>query len=113
MATTIAVESVLGQFNALTTGEQLELRKLINGHSTNGEATTPTLKLDPKDEASMHWMIANEHLYAGRWIALDGDRLIAHNAEHSEVIKAVKADGAELPIIYFVEPEPESPFLRV
>ena len=114
MATTTAIESVLQQFNALPQGERLVLRKLINSNSAaDNMMGTPTLKLDPKDEASMRWIIDNEHLYVGEWIALDGNRLITHNAEHSEVIEAVKNDGAVLPIIYFVEPKSERHFLRV
>lgn len=114
MPTTTAIESMLQQFNALSPSERLELRKLINGNSPTDKMTmTPTLKLNPKDEASMRWMIANEHLYAGEWIALDGDRLIAHNPDHNAVMEAAKDDGADLPIIYFVEPEPERSFLRV
>ena len=50
MATTIAVESVLGQFNALTTGEQLELRKLINGWNRNSDFVVRILIGDVKAE---------------------------------------------------------------
>ena len=113
---TATIESMLQQFNALSLGEQMELRKLINGNpATNGEAVNarPNLKFDPKDEASMRWMVANEHLYLGEWIALDGDRLIAHGSDYAEVAAAAKADGTELPLIYFAEPEPERHFLRV
>jgi hypothetical protein len=115
MATT-AIESVLQQFKALSPNEQRELRNLISGRSTtNGEAVNarPNLKFDPKDEASMRWMIANEYLYRGEWIALDGDRLISHGSDYAGVAAAAKADSAELPLIYFAEPEPERPFLRV
>ncbi len=114
MATT-TIESVLQQFKALSPNEQMELRNLIGRPTANGRAANarPNLKLDPKDEASMRWMVDNEHFYLGKWIALDGDRLVAHGPNYAEVAAAAKTDGVELPLIYFAEPEPERPFLRV
>ena len=111
---TSTVKSILRQIAALSDGEKAELRdRMVSEENANGAATgRPTLRLDPKDEASLRWMKEHGSEYIGQWIALDGDRLIAHSIVFDEVAAAAKADGAELPLYHFIEPEPEHPFIR-
>jgi Family of unknown function (DUF5678) len=40
--------------------------------------------------------------YAGRWVALDGDRLIASSHTEEEVANAARADGAYLPLVIYI-----------
>jgi hypothetical protein len=41
--------------------------------------------------------------YKGQWGALDGDRLIAHGANADDVFDAAEANGANLPLVGFVD----------
>ncbi|HEY6401750.1 MAG TPA: DUF5678 domain-containing protein [Blastocatellia bacterium] len=48
----------------------------------------------------------NAHLSPGckgQCVALDGYRLIAHGATADEVVDAAEADGADLPLVGFVD----------
>ena len=56
----------------------------------------------------MQWLIDHARAYAGQWVALDGDRLVAASASQAEVWAAVKADGAKLPLVCRI-PAPDEP----
>ena len=51
----------------------------------------------------MQWLADHAREYAGQWVALDGDRLIAASPDHLEVFAAADADGALVPFITSVE----------
>ncbi|MCI0390341.1 MAG: DUF5678 domain-containing protein [Acidobacteria bacterium] len=112
---TSTVKSILEQIASLSDGEKAELRDLMDSEEkANGAIASnrPILRLDSKDEASLRWLKAHGDEYIGQWVALDGDRLIAHSTLFDEVVVAAKADGAKLPLYHFIEPEPEYPFIR-
>ena len=51
----------------------------------------------------MKWLREHAREYANQWVALDGDRLIAHGVNASQVYVAARADNATLPMVTFVE----------
>jgi Family of unknown function (DUF5678) len=51
----------------------------------------------------LQWLATHAREYAGQWVALDGDRLIAHGPHHHEVWAAAEASGVYLPLVTFVE----------
>jgi len=64
--------------------------------------------LDQKFRQEMTWLAANKHRYAGRWVALDGDRLLAEGVTSKEVFAKVSA-GPNPPLVIRIEEE-ELPF---
>ena len=50
----------------------------------------------------MKWLAAHAHEYAGQWVALDGDTLIAHDPDHRQVWAAAEASGAYPPLVTFL-----------
>ena len=54
------------------------------------------------------WLAANRHRYSGRWIALDGDRLLAVGVSSREVFCEV-ANHTPAPLVIHIT-EPELPF---
>jgi len=63
---------------------------------------------EPDPEPNRRWLAAHKSEYAGKWVALDGDRLIAAGETEKEVADAAKADGAYLPLIVYI-PSPDEP----
>jgi hypothetical protein len=116
--TGITVETIVGYINQLSTSERAKLYRILaeeamkpagtNGAVTGREKMEPLPVPVPDPEPSRRWMVAHRSEYAGQWVALDGDRLIAAGATEAEVADAADADGAYLPLIGYI-PHPNEP----
>ncbi len=50
---------------------------------------------DPNTALSQNWIKANRQKYRGRWVALQGDRLLADASSSAELLKCINLkDGA-------------------
>ena len=56
------------------------------------------------------WLANESGPYGGQWVALDGNRLIAHGAELATVGAAARAAGVIRPLLTHLRPEGELPF---
>ena len=63
---------------------------------------------EPDPALNMLWIEEHGAEYAGRWVALDGDRLIAFGQTEGEVAIAARNDGAYLPLVIYL-PRPDEP----
>ena len=59
----------------------------------------------------MDWIKENRAKYADQWIVVDGDRLIAANADGHKAFAAAKAAGIDVPFLVHVLPEDPLPFV--
>ncbi len=114
---TATVEKLLEEITALPEGERALLLKLMDQQTAAKKKESQGKFVDPIPEpdqqGTMKWLADHGREYEGQWVALDGYKLIAHNTDYYVVSKAAKASGAYLPMITFVEPMPEHPFVRV
>lgn len=112
---TATVEQILETISTLPANEQTRLRQLMDHQprkkEPQGKFVDPIP--EPDQQGAMNWLSDNQREYEGQWVALDGYRLIAHGTDYWTVSKAAKASGVYLPMITFVEPIPERPFVRV
>jgi hypothetical protein len=113
---TITVENILRQIDQLSPVEQRRLAQLLEERRAE---RAPQLSKAPRDKRlpdrpalddsrERAWIEEHRNEYAGQWVALDGDRLIAASPNRLEVSAAVKADSAKLPLIYRI-PAPDEP----
>jgi hypothetical protein len=58
----------------------------------------------------MKWLKEHRHEYMGQWVALDGDRLIAHGPNAREVYQAARETGIVSPFLEQILPTDELPF---
>ena len=56
-----------------------------NSAATNGKKSKPSLIPEPDPEPNLRWLKAHKAEYAGQWVALDGERLIAAGETEREV----------------------------
>jgi len=63
---------------------------------------------EPDPALNMRWIEEHGAEYAGRWVALDGDRLIAFGQTEGEVAIAARNGGAYLPLVIYL-PRPDEP----
>lgn len=115
----VAVERILEEVSALPQEEREQLRHLLNVNGRQvkkkkeplGKFVKPIPV--PDSRPAMRWLSEHGHEYEEQWVALDGDRLIAHNTDYWTVSKAAKDSGVYLPLITFIERPPQRPFVRV
>ena len=59
----------------------------------------------------MDWIKHNRAEYADQWIVVEGDRLIAADADGHKAFAAAKAAGIEVPFLVHVLPDDPLPFV--
>ena len=104
------VEDILTQITKLPPTEQIRLRHLLAQQPQEPQEPSRPLRDRrvqpvpvPDSRRELQWLAAHARAYAGQWVALDGDRLIAHGPHHDEVWAAAEAAGVYLPLVTFVE----------
>ncbi|MEK7830057.1 MAG: DUF5678 domain-containing protein [Acidobacteriota bacterium] len=119
--TDVTVENLFNQIVQLPPPEQSRLWRMLepvvkpapveNGvpmqPASADNRTFPKKKLEPiptpDRTREMQWLHDHAREYIGQWVALDGDRLIAHGPDAKAVYAAARADGAYLPLVDSIE----------
>lgn len=114
----MTAETLFNQITSLPVNEKIKLRDLLDEELKNPVEPANGVKFVkpipmPDPEPNRRWMIEHAHEYGGQWVALDGDRLIAHGENAEEVFAAARADGAYLPLVTFILPADAPPFIGV
>lgn len=89
--------------NKQTNGGKIELpfKPRFIGYSTK----------PPKDRSRENaWLEKHRDEYDGQWVALDGDRLLAHGYEFKDVIAAARNAGVMDALVFIVEGSEAPPF---
>ena len=105
MAETI-IETILKQISQLPIEQQHRLRQFLEQQEARtGFALDKRVPPNsvPDSRREMKWLREHAREYANQWVALDGDRLIAHGKDANPVYAAAEADDAQLPMVTFVE----------
>jgi hypothetical protein len=100
------IENILRQISQLPPDERDKLRQILNQQKQPARLLLDKqvpLRAVPDSAREMKWLREHAREYANQWVALDGDRLVAHGTNASEVYAAAEADGAGLPMVTFVE----------
>lgn len=113
----VTLEAVLEQVRQLPLNEQKLLRELLPLENGATNAARPRLtgrvrKSSPMKDRTQEnqWLAQHRAEYPGEYLALDGDRLIAHSPDAKEVFAAVDAAGVKDPLYVHVEPADALPF---
>lgn len=102
------LEQIIDEARGLSPSEKLKLREALDHGSKQSEPDQPTKGDYPTNEHERAWLDAHRDEYLGQWVALDGDRLIAHGSDAREVYEAARARGVEAPYLDRVEPKAEA-----
>ncbi len=115
--TGVTVEMIVNDIEKLSAPDQAKLFRMLAAKArqltasskatAQGEARRIPVP-EPDPEPNRRWLAAHKSEYAGKWVALDGARLIASGETEREVADAAKADGAYLPLIVYI-PSPDEP----
>jgi hypothetical protein len=97
------VERILEEARKLPPHEQRELRDAL----AREPGPAPAYNTHERERA---WIEQNRDEYLGQWVALDGDRLLAHGPDARAVYQSARAAGVRAPYVMRVEPCDELPF---
>lgn len=93
-------DKIIEEVRTLTADEQRRLRDVLD-HELR---SSPAHLMHERERA---WVAAHRDEYLGQWVALDGDRLLAHGANGREVYLAARAMGIRAPFVEQILPSLE------
>ena len=80
--------------------------RTVNKHR-RVEGRTPNVRSqgtgNPNRALEQRWLAEHREEYLGEWVALQGDRLIAHGHDSREVYRAARSAGIGVPFVIRVE----------
>lgn len=108
----ITFEEVLNAVRNLPLPERQRLKEWLaqENHSKEALVDENGLSRQSRFECEMRWLDEHRIEYAGQWVALDGDRLIAAGKRASDIFAAADASGVHLPLIVRVNEGEDLPF---
>jgi hypothetical protein len=59
---------------------------------------------------SREWLKAHRHEYIGKWVVLDGDKLIGAGDDPRHIFEQARAQGVRVPFVKFIQ-ESLEPFM--
>jgi uncharacterized protein DUF5678 len=102
------LEEVLAGIDSLSPQDRRQVRRALKEDSSKPATTTPVHEArdgftvrDMIREAA--WLEQHREEYAGQWVALDGDRLIAASTNAKDALAAAQAAGLADALIVRVE----------
>lgn len=116
---TITAENILTLIEQLPSTERIRLNQLLGQREAAPAKAKPPLDKRvpcepmPDDTRERQWIKEHKHEYAGQWVALDGDRLIAASPVQQEVWDAVSADSATLPLVLRIPSPDDLPYIGI
>ena len=63
-----------------------------------------------KFHLALRWIDEHRQEFLGKWVCLDGDRLVSYGEDAKKVYSEAKAEGIEIPFIEQVREEETAPF---
>jgi hypothetical protein len=103
-------DQIIKSIEQLPAAEQERIRRwLEHREATNGEGNGSQAHTN-RSAQSLGWLHDHREEYAGQWVALDGDRLIASGSTAREVYLKAKAEGVEIPFVELVTAQEPVPF---
>ena len=100
-------EAILDKVRRLPPAKQEEVLRFADGL----EHRSPVRMVPSRDRSrEMEWLKENRAKYADQWVVVEGDRLIAADADGHKAFVAAKAAGIEVPLLIHVLSEVPLPF---
>jgi len=96
----------------LTPNDQLALADFLTENAKRAISEKPSENgnTDKFRRREQEWIEKNRIEYAGQWVALDGDILLAHGADGKKVHTEAQAKGVKTPLMHRVSIKETQPF---
>lgn len=108
-------ELILAEIATMPAEERERLRALLNQWPTATPQSAQTESYIPTFDTgdftpALRWVKEHRAQFAGQYVALDGDRLVAHSTDPKEIIAVVRASGMNGLFFTLIPPADAPPF---
>jgi hypothetical protein len=101
-------EAILEKVRRLPPAKQEEVLRFAN----TLQHRSPVRMVPSRDRGrEIAWLAENRAKYADQWVVVEGDRLIAADADALKAFAAAQSAGIEVPFLVHVLPEDPLPFV--
>jgi hypothetical protein len=76
----------------------------------NAVAPFPVRVSSRARSAEMAWACSPDPQFFGKWVVLEGDRVVASGSNPKQLYDDVRASGSSSPFLIFVSPDDQEPF---
>jgi len=98
------LQQILEEAMKLPPEERTRLRDALDRLESNGDST----KTYKTNEQERTWIEVHREQYLNQWVALDGDRLLAHGMDAKQVYDEARQQGVTSPYLERVSGEEEA-----
>ena len=112
---TLTAENILILIEQLPTIERARFYQLLPPLPTAPTKLVPPQPM-PDHTREFAWIEAHKDEYAGQWVALDGDRLVAASLIQQEVwdaVTAARAAGVNIPLVHHMSSPDDLPYIGI
>ena len=102
------LEQIIDEARALSPSEKRALRQALDRELAAPAPTQSSQASYRTFEREHAWVDAHRDEYLGQWVALDGDRLIAHGTDAKKVYDEARDQGITAPYLVHVTPKVEA-----
>lgn len=95
------LEQILEEARALSPEERKQLREALDREEATQQGALAERSSNRARE--QQWVSEHRDEYLGQWVALDGDRLIAHGHDARAVYTSAREAGIRVPFVVRVE----------
>jgi len=101
-------EAILERVRRLPSAKQEQVLRFADGLLHR----SPVRIVPSRDRSrEIEWLKENRAKYANQWVVVEGDQLIAADADGHKAFTAAKQAGIEVPLLIHVLPEDPLPFV--
>ena len=99
-------EAIMDKVRRLPPAKQEEVLRFADGLQ---DSASVRIVLSRDRTMEMGWVDQNRVAYAGQWVAVEGDRLVAAGDDPMKVFTAAKEEGIGIPFVVHMLPEDPLP----
>jgi hypothetical protein len=103
-------DEILERIGRLPEEKKAQVLQFLESVEASVSRQQPPGTVSERAAASMRWIDEHRAEYAGQWVAMDGDRLVAHGTDARDVAERARQLGVSAPFLHRVDAEEPAAF---
>lgn len=112
---TLTADNIFILIKQLPSEERARLNQLLAEPPVTKAPLDKRVPCEPMRDFSREWqwIAEHKHEYAGQWVALEGDQLVAASHIQQEVWEALKTASAKEPLVHRISSPEDLPYIGI